>query len=127
MKHSIVSCVSGILALLAKYGADMDARVNDTMTSLLLVSQSRLPIFGDDSRITTTAQMLLEHGASVNVRNKYGLTPLHLASHHGLSEIVEFLLKFAADVDARASSKQYYPVAFCRLISILMLISHVVL
>jgi len=69
------------------------------MTPLLLVSQQHH--WGNDSQITNTAQLLLEHGASVHMRNKNGQMPLvHLASQHGLSGIVEVLLKFGADVGA---------------------------
>ena len=93
--------LSDIVALLLKFGADVDAQDNDTMTPLHLVSQSRLAMFGDYSHISKTAQLLLEHGASVRVRNKNGQTPLHAASHNGLSDIVALLLKFGADVDAQ--------------------------
>jgi len=88
----------GVVALLLKFGADVDAQDNDTMTALLFVLHSRR---GDDSQITKTAQLLLEHGASVHVRNKNGQMPLHLASHHGLFDSVALLLKFGADVDAQ--------------------------
>ena len=90
--------LSEIVALLLKFGADVDALDNNSMTPLLLISQSR---FGDDSQITKTAQMLLGHCASVHVRNNNGQTPLHAAAHHGRSEIVALLLKFGADVDAQ--------------------------
>jgi len=93
--------LSGIVALLLKFGADVDAQDNDTMTPLLLVSQARRCSSGDDSQITKTALLLLEHGASIHVRNKNGQMPLHTASHHGLSGIVALLLKFGADVDAQ--------------------------
>ena len=92
---------SSIVALLLNFGADVDARDNDTMTPLLLVSQNP---WDDCSRMTKIAQVLLGHGASVNVHNKNGQMPLHLASQRGLSGIVEFLLKSGADVDARDSS-----------------------
>jgi len=90
----------GVVALLLKFGADVDAQDSDTMTPLQLVSQSPLPVSGDDSEIAETAQLLLEHGASVHVRNKSGQMPLHTAVQHGLSDIVELLLKFGVDVDA---------------------------
>src|SRR5260221_6327397 len=94
--------LSGIVALLLKLGADVDAQDNDAMTPLLWVSQGLTP-FGDASqtRITETAQLLLEHGASVHARNKNGQMPLHTASHHGRSDIVALLLKLGADVDAQ--------------------------
>src|SRR5260221_3840140 len=72
------------------------------MTPLLSVSQYPTR-FGDASQtqITKTAQLLLEHGASVHMRNKNGQMPLHAASQHGPSGIVALLLKFGADVDAQ--------------------------
>ena len=93
--------LSGIVALLLKFGADVDAQDNDTMTPLLFASRARRHDFDDDLQITNTARLLLEHGASVHVRDKNGQIPLHTASHHGLSDIVALLLKFGADVEAR--------------------------
>jgi len=90
----------GIVALLLKFGTDANAPDNDTITPLQLVSQSPLPVSGNDSQITETAQLLLEHGAIVHVRNKNGQMPLHTALHHGLSGIVALLLTFGVDVDA---------------------------
>jgi ankyrin repeat protein len=89
---------SGIVALLLKFGLDVDAQDNDNMTPLLLAS-GRDPY--DDARATAAAQLLLDHGASVHVRNKNGQTPLHLASEHHHSGIVALLLKFGLDVDAQ--------------------------
>ena len=89
---------SRIVALLLKFGADKDAQDNDTTTPLHLVSQS---CSGDDSQIVKTAQLLLEHGASVHVRDKNGKMPIHIASYYGLSRIVALLLKFGADVNAQ--------------------------
>ena len=37
-------------------------------------------------------QMLLKFGANVNARDNYNATPLHLASHKGYEEVVDFLL-----------------------------------
>jgi cytohesin len=93
--------LSDIIGLLLKFGADVDATDNNTMTPLHLVSQSPLHAVGNDSQITSIAQLLLKHGASVHVRNKYGKMPLHTALHHGLSGLVALLLKFGADVEAQ--------------------------
>jgi ankyrin repeat protein len=38
-------------------------------------------------------ELLLNHNADVNVKNKEGWTPLHLAATHGHSKIVEIILK----------------------------------
>ena len=43
---------------------------------------------------------LLEAGADVNVRNKFGVTPLMMASKEGHAEIVKLLLANKADVNA---------------------------
>ena len=37
----------------------------------------------------TAVSMLLERGASINVRNNFGSTPLHLACEYGHHEIVK--------------------------------------
>jgi ankyrin repeat protein len=49
------------------------------------------------------AQLLLEHGADVNVRGDYEWTPLLHASWNGNPEIVEWLLNHGADKNARSS------------------------
>ena len=91
--------LSGIVALLLKFGAYVDAQDNNNMTPLHLVSQPL--IFGNDPQITKTAQLLLEHGASLYVRDKNGQMALHAASRHHLCVIIALLLKFGADVDAQ--------------------------
>ena len=45
-------------------------------------------------------ELLLTHGADVNERNSYGLTPLHFAAAAGDKEIIELLLAHGADVNA---------------------------
>ena len=81
-----------VVASLLKLGLDVDVLDNDRITPLLCAL-----IFSGHSE---AAQVLLEHGASVNVRDKDGKTPLHLASYHGFSDVVALLLRLGADMDA---------------------------
>jgi ankyrin repeat protein len=83
--------------LLLKFGVDVDADDNDAMTPLHLVSQCH---WGNNFQITKAAQLLLENGASIHVRDNYGQMPLHKALYHGISGIVGLLLKFGVDMDA---------------------------
>ena len=46
------------------------------------------------------AQLLLDHGAQVNVKNHKGETPLHLASRLMSLEAAWILLKYGADLNA---------------------------
>lgn len=41
---------------------------------------------------------LLQHDANVNITNRYGETPLHLAVRNGRAELVEMLLEHGADM-----------------------------
>ncbi|WP_410543451.1 ankyrin repeat domain-containing protein [Wolbachia endosymbiont of Cylisticus convexus] len=47
------------------------------------------------------AEVLLKHGADVNVKSEQGYTPLHAAAWEGDLEVVKLLLKHEADVNAR--------------------------
>ena len=48
----------------------------------------------------TKIQEAIQSGADVNVRNKYGVTPLLMASQNGHAEVVKLLLAAKADVNA---------------------------
>jgi len=45
-------------------------------------------------------ELLVESGASLEVVNNHGYTPLHSAVHYGRSEIIAMLLQSGADVNA---------------------------
>jgi|GEM_PF-5844634 len=53
------------------------------------------------------AQLLIEKGASLEVRNLDGKTPLHLAVEKSRKTMVELLLKNRASVDAKVDPKSY--------------------
>ena len=50
---------------------------------------------------TEAAELLLQHGADINGRNREGNTALHLAMFLGRAETAELLLKSGADVTAK--------------------------
>jgi len=60
-------------------------------------------------------EVLLEHGAAPNIREKYGDTPLHYAATFGNSKVVEVLLEHGADPNARnnyGATSLHYAAAF---------------
>jgi ankyrin repeat protein len=83
----------GIVALLLKFDADVDAQDYDNTTPLLHAIQ----FYGSGE----AARVLLEHGAKFHVRDPDGRTPLHLASCQNHTSVVASLLNIGADVDAR--------------------------
>jgi ankyrin repeat protein len=47
-------------------------------------------------------EMICKKGANVNVKNKHSITPLHLAVQQGNLSVVSILIRFSADVNAKA-------------------------
>ena len=84
-------------ALLAA-GADVNAGDNSWDTPLHGVALNGDPL-GDQS--VELARILIDAGANVETRQRYGNTPLHYAARSEQILIVEFLLEAGADVHAR--------------------------
>ena len=83
------------MGLLLKAGADPNQGNNDEQTPLMIAARiGSLPL----------AQMLVKAGARVNEREKYrGQTALMWAVASSSVEVVDFLIRQKADVDARAT------------------------
>lgn len=47
------------------------------------------------------AQLLIKHGANVNLKQMQGITPLHSASHNGKTTLVELLIHNGAHINAK--------------------------
>jgi hypothetical protein len=75
--------------------AAIHARTELWTTPLLWASEGRN--FKDGSVL----RLLLQHGANINAPNKYGRTPLYLATKVGALEAVRLLLEHGADVKAK--------------------------
>lgn len=81
-----------ILRLLLDHKADLNAQNNSGQSPLTAAIRCR------HSKIVQT---LVEHGADVNIINPVdGSTPLHLASCSESLEMIKFLMKMGADIDA---------------------------
>jgi uncharacterized protein len=84
-----------LVGLLLKAGADPNQGNNDEQTPLMIAARiGSLPL----------AQMLVKAGARVNERERYrGQTALMWAVASSSVEVVDFLIRQKADVDARAT------------------------
>ena len=76
----------------------LDAGANP---NIVLLSRANAIIVAMQYRHTASALMLLEGGADINVRDRAGNTPLHLAAQEGDMNLVGALLARRADPNAR--------------------------
>ena len=105
-----------VAKLLIAKGADVNAKDDEGETPLIAAIHGSFYEYikggnGKDKvkRLNgkDTVKLLIENGADVNVGNVNSLglgeTPLHIAALAGKSEIIEFLIKAEADVNAKNS------------------------
>jgi len=89
-----------VVLVLLDAGANSNAKNAQGQTPLHLVSQS--PYYSQrDGVNVTVAQLLLEHGADVNVQDKNHATPSDIASYHGRTEIASLLLHYGGKANAK--------------------------
>ena len=79
------------------------AEVNSPSKNSLKVTPLQSAVAGGHLEVTS---LLLEAGASPNVREASGYTPLHTAAHNGDVKIVHKLLFGGADLEARSEKKE---------------------
>jgi hypothetical protein len=84
----------GVVAMLLKHGADTKAIDVDHDTPL-----HRAPRIREDS--VKIMQMLVESGAELDARNKFGKTPLHVAVEREDVEGVKWLVRAGCRLDVR--------------------------
>lgn len=88
-----------VLKLLAKFGADVDATGDGGNTALhMVVSRcTRFSFSAKDRTDLDIASLLIECGASPNIRNNNGETPLMLAAKNGSTHMAKLLLENEAN------------------------------
>jgi len=78
--------------LIRKYPQQVDAHCRDCVAPLVMaLAQEHFNV----------AELLLRHGATVNIRNNWNRIPLHLAAHCARIDQLQSLLKNNADVNHR--------------------------
>ncbi len=82
-----------ILSFLLEKGVDPDVRRTDNGQTALFRAV--------DLQETSLVNKLLKAGAEVNIKDTWGLTPLHYAARRESYSIPEALIKAGADVDAQ--------------------------
>ncbi|RDD35204.1 Ankyrin repeat domain protein [Wolbachia endosymbiont of Cylisticus convexus] len=87
-----------------EHDLDDSLKVNSHLEGLRtpICSNNHIPLhFAALEGDLEVAEVLLKHGADVNVKSEQGYTPLHAAAWEGDLEVVKLLLKHEADVNAR--------------------------
>ncbi|XP_078608089.1 ankyrin repeat domain-containing protein 66-like [Branchiostoma floridae x Branchiostoma japonicum] len=81
-------------------GLEAGVDVNVKGTWSIWHDQTPLHVASGNGR-TEVAELLIEHKAEVDARNRLGWTSLHVASRYGQTEMAELLIEHKAEVDAR--------------------------
>ena len=70
-----------------------------TRNAVIMHSKKQWPYNRSTDRYTKIVKFLLDMGADVNLQNKDGDTPLHIAARYEMEYIVKLLLHYNADVN----------------------------
>ena len=71
---------------------NQERRFNDDVTPSYFTPETVQPMGGSSGDLKT-CELLLKRGTSVNAKNRFGYTPLHVAAGNGHFKVVSYLLK----------------------------------
>lgn len=94
---------TAMIQKLVASGAELDTVVNGDTPLLYLLTQFNSGKIHQDEKEETQniAISLMKLGATTNVRNYNGQTPLHFACQHGFEDLFKVLLTSGADLNAK--------------------------
>jgi ankyrin repeat protein len=96
--------VVALLDTLVLAGVEPDQAANGVTPLLLLLGARAEPgTAADEDVLLAALDQLLAQDVRLDARDPRGFGPLHLAALHGLSRVVQHLLKAGADPDLRDS------------------------
>ncbi|KAJ5294455.1 hypothetical protein PENANT_c006G06987 [Penicillium antarcticum] len=93
------ACVSGSMEValcLIENGADINFKDRDQNKSLLHLAALKNKV--------QIAEMLLEKGVSIEVKDSHGNTPLHYACYNGCKQLALFLVRKGANMEAQSAT-----------------------
>ena len=96
-----------IFKILLKHGLNVKLYNEAKQTILHLIANIDKRF--DDDHKEELAELVISQGADVNAKNKYGLTPLHMAARNGHLKLIELLLKHNADINSSEGADQSTP------------------
>ena len=102
--EKIIEEISGFIKKVQKYTNKKNANSYDESNdeSKQLQILLHLAVFLGEIDITKfIARSIIESGGQIDAVDQNGQTPLHIAVHKGLSEIVEFFVEKGANVDVQ--------------------------
>lgn len=131
LHYSVIWDKPEITEILLRHGADVNAKSKSGATALhyaarfcnltsiaeimsyMIMPDSENPFLKNPpkSRVYIT-ELLLRHGADVNARTRYGVTPLHWAALSGQADVAEVLIENGADVNARMNDLLLTPLHY---------------